>query len=300
MKWGRLQVWFKWLWLAAITMAVGWYLHERRETLLVVLEEFNPLMIFSSLLLLILAKFALSENAFAAAQVAWPHVTRLEVYRLYNLTQLGKYIPGSVWQYVSRSAGYRFAGASYSAIANALLLETLWVLSGAALVGAVLAGPSVLSQAIQSGLFPAQQLPLTASIALGSLVVVVLVAIRFRRRLLEVRQKLVPGPRVFVLQISIWSLLGLSFWILLPAGGNIVPLDYTIGLFAIAYAVGFVTVLAPAGLGVREACLVLGLGTYISIEEALVIVIVARVVYLVAEMLLAVLMLSLRIDAPCK
>ncbi len=287
----RLQLWLKWLWVIAVTVAVLWYLLDRRETVLAALSEFSLPMLATSLVLLLLAKLVLSENAYVAARAMALPVSRLAVYRLYNFSQLGKYIPGSIWQYVSRGAGYRFAGASYTGIANTLLLETLWVLGGAALVGALLAGPALGRQIHDAGVVSAEYLLWAVLVAAGGLIVIVALALRFRRRLQPLGRQLFPGPRVIVLQLGIWVLLGLSFAVLLPAAGSDLTLAYIIGLFAIAYAVGFVAIFAPAGLGVREGMLVLGLGMAIPVEQAVVVVLVARVIYLVSELVMAGLML---------
>ena len=287
----RLQLWLKWLWVIAVVVAVLWYLHDRREAVLAALAEFSPPLIAASLALLLLAKFSLSENALAAARAMDLPLKRLTVYRLYNFSQLGKYIPGSIWQYVSRGAGYRFAGASYTGIANALLLETLWVLGGAALIGALLAGPALGRLILDAEVVSAEHLFWAALVAAGGVVVTAVLAIRFRRRLRPLGKQLFPGPRVILLQLAIWGLLGLSFAVLLPEAGRALSPGYIIGLFAIAYAVGFVAIFAPAGLGVREGMLVLGLGMAIPVEQAVVVVLVARVIYLVSELVMAGLML---------
>ena len=63
-------------------------------------------------------------------------------------------------------------------------------------------------------------------------------------------------------------------------------LPYAIGLFAAAYAVGFLVLFVPAGLGVRDAILVVGLLAEATEAQALVVVLVARVWYVAAELLL--------------
>lgn len=290
----HLQRWLKWLWVIAVIVAVLWYLEDRHQAVLTALAYFNAPMLAISLLLLVTAKFGLSENAYVAARTMGLPVTRLMVYRLYNFTQLGKYIPGPIWQYAGRVAGYRLAGAAYARIANALVLETLWVLGAAALVGALLTGPTLGRQILGAELISAEHLRHTALVAIGVLIVIVVLAMRFRSELRRLGSKMLPGPRVIVLQLSIWGLLGLSFAALVPEAGRILPLGYIIGLFAIAYAAGFVAIFAPAGLGVREAILVLGLGVAIPAEQAVVIVVVARVIYLLSELVMAGIMLVSR------
>ena len=56
-----------------------------------------------------------------------------------------------------------------------------------------------------------------------------------------------------------------------------VSLPYAIGLFAAAYAVGFLVLFVPAGLGVRDAILVVGLLAEATEAQALVVVLVVVV-----------------------
>ena len=78
-------------------------------------------------------------------------------------------------------------------------------------------------------------------------------------------------------------MLGLAFWALARGCGLPIGLLFATGLFAGAYAVGFLVPFAPAGLGVRDAILTLGLLPYMPAGEALAVTVLARVVYLVVD-----------------
>lgn len=282
-----MQIWLKWFWVTAVVVALLWYLHGRWWGMLEALENFTLLHVLSSMALLLLAKLALSEVAYVATQATGQFLGRQAAYGLYNISQLGKYIPGSIWQYAGRGAGYRLAGASYAQTANAILLETIWVVGGAALVGTILSGPTLLGHAVRNGVVSSEQVSITIGIFLTCVAVLAFGMILYRRRLRQIRRVLCPHLKVIILQISIWCLLGLSFGLLVKGAGNDIPVIYIIGLFAIAYAIGFIVIFAPAGLGAREGALILGLGPYMPVEKALVTVLVARMVYLFSELILA-------------
>jgi uncharacterized membrane protein YbhN (UPF0104 family) len=57
------------------------------------------------------------------------------------------------------------------------------------------------------------------------------------------------------------------------------------GIFALSWCAGFVVVIAPAGLGVREYTLALLLGSFIPSGEAIAISFLARLWWTAAEVL---------------
>jgi len=59
-----------------------------------------------------------------------------------------------------------------------------------------------------------------------------------------------------------------------------------IGLFALSYVAGFVTIFAPAGVGVREAVFTIGLAGILPVEAALVDAVGHRIIYMLADAVL--------------
>jgi hypothetical protein len=86
-----------------------------------------------------------------------------------------------------------------------------------------------------------------------------------------------------------WLLLGAHAWLLATDLGASGPADLAtvVGAFALAWVVGFVVVIAPAGAGPREAALVLGLAPVMAAPEGLVLALVSRVLMVVGDALLA-------------
>jgi uncharacterized membrane protein YbhN (UPF0104 family) len=129
--------------------------------------------------------------------------------------------------------------------------------------------------------------------------VVAVVAAVFRRQLLGLARRRVPGldagelvpspGTVALLTVgyaAYWAVTGLAFAALvasayrLPAGD--VPL--VVAAYAAAYAVGFLSLLTPAGLGVREGVLVVALAPVLPAGPALVVALVSRAWMMVAEL----------------
>ncbi len=232
------------------------------------------------------AKLCLGENARLAAAGHGIELPRLVAMRLYNVSQLGKYVPGSVWQFVGRAVAYRDRGAGYGAIRDALLTESLWLIGGAGLTGVVLGGTAVLPVVV-GGL---SRTTMTWLAVGAGVVLVVVVAVVLSRRSAVVRyvRAAAPTPRVLGIQALTWLLLGTGCWAVCRAADVSPPWPYAVGLFAAGYAVGFVVLLAPAGLGVRDGILVAGLLPFTDSATAIVIAVVARLVYLGVEVVLVV------------
>jgi glycosyltransferase 2 family protein len=186
---------------------------------------------------------------------------------LFFQTQLGKYIPGSVWQYAGRTAVARTHGLPVRDVAMSLPIEFVAAAIAAGATGAFLLG-------------------WWGAAVLAAAVIVLLVIERPSR----VRAVAVPTTiRTTLLFVPVWLILGASFWLCTrglvgtPAG----DLAFYIGAFAIAWLAGLVAIYAPGGIGVREAVLVVFLGGRIGAADALVVAAASRLILILVDVLLA-------------
>lgn len=206
--------------------------------------------------------------------------------RVFFLSQLGKYIPGSVWPVVAQaelSRDYTVppARAAFTALAQMLVslitgiatacvalsislpdaLSRYWWLFAAGLVGAVTLLPAVFNWLV--GL-----------------------TVRLLRRRLRVER--VSGRTMAAAAgwcLVMWLAFGAHLWLLarpLDDGTPGLPM-LALGAYALAWAVGFVIVILPAGAGAREAALVLVLGHAVGADDALALGLVSRFVMLVGD-----------------
>jgi hypothetical protein len=124
-------------------------------------------------------------------------------------------------------------------------------------------------------------------------------AVLFRGRLLELARRRVPGfdPRQLTPSAGTvawlvagyalyWAVTGLAFAALVaalhPLDAGDVPL--VMAAYAAAYAAGFLALLTPAGLGVREGVLVVALAPVLPAGPALVVALVSRVWMMLVEL----------------
>ncbi|MFV2198940.1 lysylphosphatidylglycerol synthase domain-containing protein [Nocardiopsis sp. LOL_012] len=86
--------------------------------------------------------------------------------------------------------------------------------------------------------------------------------------------------------VAAWLLLGTHVWVLVRAvGGDALPsLGPAVGAYALAWTLGLLVVFAPAGLGVREAVLVVALAPVVDTGAALVVAAASRLVMTVADL----------------
>lgn len=217
--------------------------------------------------------------------------------RIYLLGQLGKYVPGSVWALAAqtelgRSAGVpRARGAAASVVAVGVNVVTGLVL-GLALVPSVSdhgAAETVLAFGLVALLATALAPPVLTRLVNGAL---------------RVGRSAPMGNGVTwrgIGSTSAWSVggwlsYGVSVWLLAFAvgapAGEALPL--CLAGVPLAITAGFLVVVAPSGIGVREAVLVAALAPVLDDADALAVALVARLLFTIGDLLAAVAVIPLR------
>ena len=217
--------------------------------------------------------FVLAAVGTAAGALIWLVILdglgvkpRLRWAGLFFQAQLGKYIPGSIWQYAGRAAVARTNG----------------IPSGRS------ACPSPSSSPRQQSPRARWQRFLSAGGA-RSILAAVAVLLVAGGRPARSRLPAYVTIRATLLYLPVWLLLGASFWlcarglVAVPAG----DLALYMGAFAVAWLAGLLAIYAPGGLGVREAVLVALLHGRIGAADALVVAAASRLMLILADVLLA-------------
>jgi glycosyltransferase 2 family protein len=208
--------------------------------------------------------------------------------------QLGKYVPGSVWSVIAQMELSREHQVPRSRVAIASMLSMVigvlaaLIVAGATLswsgselgvyawafavlpLGVVLLHPRLLSRLVDGALrrsgHGSLTEPLRWTTVLGSSFTAVVSWLLFGAQAVAIAAPLgVHGPREVAL---------------------------VVGAFALSWVVGFLVVIAPAGLGVREACLVLVTSPVLDSTSAFTLAIVSRALMTAADLLLGLAGLS--------
>jgi hypothetical protein len=203
---------------------------------------------------------------------------------------IGKYLPGKVLMLGGRIELLRRHGVSRSIGSMALLFEHALMLVAVFpfMAGIVLfrgAGDSALGSFL---LYGAVMVPLLVVVAFPSLPVS---GINLALRKLGKPLVLVTPSRsrllgVMVLYLLLWTLYGISGWFLVEAmfPGRDLHILQTISAFPTAWLLGFLAIIVPGGVGVREAALVLALSPGLSTDEAISVAIASRLTWTLVEM----------------
>jgi glycosyltransferase 2 family protein len=182
--------------------------------------------------------------------------------------QLGKYVPGALWQYAGRSALAQTQGVPLRVVARTLPIELIASAYAGAAFSILLVGWWGVVGVI-------------AAISAAQLL-----AARVPSRWVVVRtsaEMTVPYAAVT------WPLIVASFWMTARAFIDVPVGDLAVyaGAFAAAWIVGLIAIYAPGGLGVREAILVALLHGRIGSADALVIALASRGVFTLADLVAA-------------
>ena len=200
--------------------------------------------------------------------------------RIWLVSNLGRYVPGKIWQIGAMSVLAERAGVSpAAAVGSALLVSLVHVVVGFGVVGVT--GWSLLSSWVPAGT-PA--LPAVATLAVGILSLPwtlpwgAALAGRLRGRAISVRR--LPPTAVWIAAAGSavgWTLFGAAFHLLGAAvlGRPTGDAATSIALFTLSYLAGFLALIAPGGIGVREgvlAGLLISTGTTTAAEATWLVV----------------------------
>jgi len=209
---------------------------------------------------------------------------------LFFVSQLGKYLPGGVWNFLAAAEMGtdlripRRRSISVMVVAILVSIVTAMILAAAALV----VGPAELAGEYGwVGWF----LPLFVLLLVPPVLNRLLsAALRLTRRPPLEKPVSVRGVASSALWALLgWLLAGLQVWLVISALGAPTSLEsfaLAAGGYALAWTIGFLVVVVPAGVGVREAVLALALAGQLGPGSVVVTVLLSRVLLTAADFLL--------------
>ena len=207
--------------------------------------------------------------------------------RIFFIGQLGKYVPGSVWPVLAQmELGRTYKVPRQRSATTAMLAMMIGLASGllAALIGVpFMAGGSAREYWWAFLFIPVMLVCLHPRV----LNPVIAYGLRLMRK---------PAPetpltfRVISTAIAInlasWVCNGLQIWVMVARLGHhgASTVLASVGAYALAWCVGFLFVLAPAGAGIRELILVAELSPLVGTPAATAIALVSRGVTMLADL----------------
>jgi glycosyltransferase 2 family protein len=196
--------------------------------------------------------------------------------RLFMIANLGRYVPGKVWQIAGLAALAKSRGVPATTAAAAAILGQGIALASATFVGL----GAVWTLADGAGWRWAVPAALATGIVVGLLPPVfdALADVWFRLARTPRPERLRPSRAIEWLVVGLvsWVVYATAFWMLVESLGLQAAYLPTASAFAAAYVLGYVMVFAPAGIGVREGFLVALLSPQLGAGAAGAVAIIAR------------------------
>lgn len=206
--------------------------------------------------------------------------------RIFFLAQLGKYVPGSIWPFLAqvelgREHGVprrRSATASVVVIAitivAALLISSVslpfvsaeaarryWWLVGVGVVFAACLHPAILNPLVGYALRLARRPPLEHPLSWSGIL------------------------RATGWALASWVAFGCHIWLLVESlGATGATFLTSLGAFPLAWTVGFLVVIAPAGVGPREIALAAGLAPILGSAQVVLVLVVSRLLMTLGDL----------------
>lgn len=220
-----------------------------------------------------------------------PTVAYGPLLRIWSASNLTKYIPGTVWQFFTAAHLSRGEGLPGVIALTSMILHVGFSLL-AALVVAALALPldpalGVLSSPWTRGAILTAALVIVHPAAVNA--ALRLVPRALHREVLVWRGRWLDGASLLALSLLSWVVYGIAFSLFVGALTRI-PISAVVPLTAVnalSFTAGYVAVLAPGGIGVRESAMTLLLAPLLPAAVAAVLAIAARLWSVAAELLLA-------------
>jgi len=224
---------------------------------------------------LVLLTYALLIEGWRRVLGAWDsHLPFMQAARIWFLSNLGKYVPGNIWSLTAMGVMARKRGLSgLAAAGSSVIMQMVSLVTGTAIV--MVSGAKLLGQ------------PLLVGAAVLVLAIVLLGAPRFLPPLAvwvgtmigkDIAPPSVPATSIWTAAVAntlSWLLYGLAFQFFVRGLLGAAPGEISsyVAVYTAAYILGFISPIAPAGLGVREftlAAFMTQLGLANEVDAALV------------------------------
>jgi len=258
-----------------LTVLVTWFIFARIGLTLDEIRAGDGILDWQPEPLRLLASCLVLSAGYAMSAVIWsrmvrdlggPRVAPFAAVRLFMIANLGRYVPGKVWQIAGLAALARGRGVPAGIATGSAILG-----QGIALVAATGIGLGALLTAPEGAY---RSWGIAAAAVMG--VVVILIAIPaffrsgatlwFRVARTEPPSSLESAHGLLWLALYAvnWAVYALSFWLFVASFDPSAAVVPVASAFAAAYVLGYVAIFAPAGLGIREGALVVFLTPHLG------------------------------------
>jgi hypothetical protein len=281
----------RWSWLVLVVVLAGAaYLVARdADELGTALRQLGWARVAGAAGLALLATLAIGMIWLSLLRGVGVRVETVDAAATFYVTQLGKYVPGSVWPIVAQAA----AGRRWGAPARLMVLVNLVMLALLGVTG-LLVGTLLLPWTIDASWASPWWLlavPLLLPFLHPAVVPAVLGRVLGRLGREPFDRQVTPRGMYAATAwcLATWLLLGLHLWLLLASLDDVgaAGLAAMVGAIGLGWAVGLVVVVAPAGAGVRDGIVIAAAASYVDASQAAAVALASRVVLVLVDVALA-------------
>lgn len=196
----------------------------------------------------------------------------------YSAAETKRYVPGSIFSFISRVQKFENSSLSKGTIVKALILES----------GVMVISAFTISLPAAFGIIRLNNLFLIAVIAFA-LVLLSATFRKYQRFFLSFlpKRKFIEYVDVIFLSSIAWLLFGLGNYFFLV---SIFPSDPNLifklaSCFVLAWIIGYLAFVAPMGLGVREAAVIFLLEPFLPSYAAAAVAVITRILFVLSEVI---------------
>ena len=228
-------------------------------------------------------------------------------FKIAYLANLGRYIPGKIWQMFGMIYLAKKEGITEEEAMTSFGLSQVFAIPSAFLAGLIFIGvyPKVLAQYANVPFLTTGVIVAAAVVFIVSLLVVVFPRLLegalnrmfalAKRPPIHLRLNKSLAAAIYGGYFLAWSLYGFSFWLFVKGiTVQATPLLPMAGIFIIAYQIGYLFLFAPGGVGPREAVMTMMLAPFFGAGVPAAIAIAARLWLIAAEAISAVVALRIK------
>ena len=230
-----------------------------------------------------------------------------KAFKISYLANLGRYIPGKIWQMFGVIYLGKKEGITEEEAMTSFGLTQVFAIPSAFLSSLIFLGayPKVLAQYADAPFLSTGVIVAAGVVLILSLLIVIFPRVLegalnrmfalAKRPPIHLRLNKSLAAAIYGGYFLAWSLYGLSFWLFVKGiTVQATPLLPMAGIFIIAYQIGYLFLFAPGGVGPREAVMTMMLAPFFGAGVPAAIAIAARLWLIAAEAISAVVALRIK------
>ena len=262
----------------------------------------------------LLVSLVMAQLGFFTFAVCWKMIigafghrlSPLESFRIANLSNLGRYVPGKVWQVFGMLYLAGKKGVASEQTAASFVLWQIFTIPASLLVYMIASQFESRLLVDKFALLGQDSAYILGGLSLLGCLLLVLYPEPFLKLANGILKRLGRKPAKFKLDkrvaLSIflgyffgWVFSGLAFWLFLRSvlGTQAPSAIASVGLYNVAYQMGYLALFAPGGIGVREAVMGLLLQAFIG-PLGVAVAVMARIWAVVIDSLAALIALAIK------